>query len=398
MNADNPALPASAIPALPVTKERTDGLPWYFFAVVFGSACIPLGALWDISWHSTIGRDTFWTPAHLAIHLGGTLPGLICGWLVLKSTFWPQAGGQLPGIRLWGFRGPLGAWVTIWGAFVMLLSAPFDNWWHNAYGLDVKILSPPHTLLALGMYAVTVGALLLVLSWQNRLPAGQKSSASWLFLFASGILVTMISIIITEYTFPNHQHTGSFYRVVCLMLPLCLVATARASNLRWAATGASATYLLVMLAMIWILPRFRAQPMLAPIYNQVDHMVPPAFPLLLIIPSIGIDLLMRRLGQARGFWRDTGLACLLGLAFFLLLLAAQWPMSQFMLSPASRNAFFGGDMIWSYGNHLGPWRFEFWDIDVDPLTLKAALIAIGLAVFQSRLALWFGNWLSTVKR
>ena len=35
----------------------------------------------------------------------------------------------------------------------MLTSAPFDNWWHNAYGLDVKIVSPPHTLLILGIRA-----------------------------------------------------------------------------------------------------------------------------------------------------------------------------------------------------------------------------------------------------
>ena len=48
-------------------------------------------------------------------------------------------------VRFWGFRAPLGAWVAIWGAFAMLTSAPFDDWWHNAYGLDVKVLSPPHS-------------------------------------------------------------------------------------------------------------------------------------------------------------------------------------------------------------------------------------------------------------
>ncbi len=53
-------------------------------------------------------------------------------------------------MRFWGFSGPLGAWVTIWGTFVMITSAPFDNWWHNAYGLDVKIVSPPHMVLAAG--------------------------------------------------------------------------------------------------------------------------------------------------------------------------------------------------------------------------------------------------------
>jgi hypothetical protein len=64
-------------------------------------------------------------------------------------------------------RGPLGAWVCAWGALAMVTSAPFDNWWHDAYGLDVKILSPPHTVLALGMFAIVIGALLLVLREQN---------------------------------------------------------------------------------------------------------------------------------------------------------------------------------------------------------------------------------------
>src|ERR1041385_1080021 len=100
------------------------GIPWYCYAVLFGATSIVIGVLWDISWHSTIGRDTFWTPAHLAIYLGGVL------------------GGQA------------GAWRCIWGASAMVTSAPFDNWWHNAYGLDVRILSPPHTVLALGMYAI----------------------------------------------------------------------------------------------------------------------------------------------------------------------------------------------------------------------------------------------------
>ncbi|HVR96765.1 MAG TPA: hypothetical protein VMW27_09135, partial [Thermoanaerobaculia bacterium] len=42
-------------------------LPWYLTLSVLGSTSIVIGVLWDISWHATIGRDTFWTPAHLAI-------------------------------------------------------------------------------------------------------------------------------------------------------------------------------------------------------------------------------------------------------------------------------------------------------------------------------------------
>ena len=68
---------------------------------------------------------------------------------------------------MWGFRAPLGAFISAWGGVAMITSAPFDNWWHNAYGIDVKILSPPHAVLALGMFATVFGALILVLREQN---------------------------------------------------------------------------------------------------------------------------------------------------------------------------------------------------------------------------------------
>src|SRR5215468_10466909 len=98
-------------------------------AVLAGGASIAIGILWDISWHRTIGRDTFWTPAHMAIYLGGLLGGLTCGWLVIRTSFFASDEEKAAAVRVWGFRGPFGAWVTIWGTLAMLISAPFDNWW-----------------------------------------------------------------------------------------------------------------------------------------------------------------------------------------------------------------------------------------------------------------------------
>ena len=398
MNASSQTLPVTSVVETTIAAERTTALPWYCYAFVLGAACIPIGSIWDISWHLTIGRDSFWTPAHIVIYLGGTVPGCICGWLVLKSTFRPAPGEQAATVRLWGFRGPIGAWVTIWGSFVMLLAAPFDDWWHNAYGLDVEILSPPHTVLALGMYAVAVGALIFMVSWRNRNPSQWHSAASLLFMFACGVLVTMLAIFLTEYTYPNHMHGGLFYMIMCGAFPLYLIIAARASNLRWAATGASLFYMLITLAMIWILPMFRAQPGLAPIYNPVTHMVPPPFPFLLVVPALGVDLVIRFFGQGRGFWRDTGLALLVGIVFFVLLIAAQWPFADFLLSPGSRNAFFAGNAMWGYNVNLGDWCSQFWNQARDPFTLKAGLLAILFGGALSRIALWFGDWLAAVKR
>src|SRR4051812_26704198 len=195
----------------------------YAKAVLLGATSIVIGILWDISLHRTVGRDTFWTPAHIAIYFGGVLGGLTCGWLVIRTAFFGTPEEQAGAVRLWGFRGPLGAWVTIWGALGMLTSAPFDDWWHKAYGLDVKILSPPHTLLALGMWAIVLGALMLILREQNLGPAQQLAPGRHLYVYASGVLVVMAAVFLIEYSFPNQQRTRSFYQMSAATFPLYLM-------------------------------------------------------------------------------------------------------------------------------------------------------------------------------
>src|SRR5881275_1229760 len=107
----------AAAPAAFSAETKAYRLPWYFYLLVCGAAFIPVGVLWDISWHSTIGRDTFWTPAHILTYLGGLIPGLACGWLALKTHFFGSPEERAASVSFWGFRAPLGAWVVIWGTF-----------------------------------------------------------------------------------------------------------------------------------------------------------------------------------------------------------------------------------------------------------------------------------------
>ena len=403
------------------TSVRSAAIPWHLAIAVCGACCIPLGALWDISWHMSIGRDTFWTPAHIVIYLGGVVPGLTSGWLALRATFFGSATKRAATVQFWGARAPLGAWISIWGCFGMLTSAPFDDWWHNTYGLDVQILSPPHALLAIGMFSVVLGVLLLVLSWKNSVPEAQRGGIAKLFVFMVGIMTATNSIIVMEYSFPNSQHALTFYLIVCGHYPALLVMAARAGNLRWGATCTAGVYMLFYAVLIWILPLFAAQPMLAPIYNPVTHMVPPTFPVWLVVPAVVMDLLMgwpmrsdvpavfnRRPEEANAtdgdcnspapWWRDWVLAVALGVAFLGLLLAVQWNFSAFMLSPASDNWFFAGHRHWPYSSSLGPWQNEFWRLDRDPVTARGLAFALVLACGACRVGLWFGNWMLKVRR
>jgi hypothetical protein len=377
-----------------------------------------VGTHWDISWHQSIGRDTFWTPAHLAIYLGGLLGGLTAGWLVLRTTFLADATERAAAVGLWGFRAPIGAWVTIWGCVAMLTSAPFDNWWHDAYGLDVKILSPPHTLLALGMWSVVLGALLLVLRQQNNAHDARQSLASaaalaqtdewsaipgrWFFIYGSGVLLAMASVFLIEYSFPNQQHTDAFFRASAVTYPLYLVGMARAAKFRWSATLIALIYMLIVAAMAWVLPLFPGEPRLGPISNRVQQFVPLPFPLLLVIPALGLDLVRRFIGVGRGWWRDWLLVVLSAIVFVALFAVTQWYFAKFLLSPAAQNWFFAGDRHWGYTESLGPWRQQFWDVvnaKQNP-TATGRTFAFSLlgALIACRVGLTLGNWMSKVRR
>lgn len=389
-------------PAMVLPFAEAASMPWYLVAVLFASTSVVVGVIWDISWHQSIGRDSFWTPAHMAIYLGGLAAGSACGWLVLKTTFAGSEEERGRSVRLWGFRAPLGAWVAIWGSFAMLTSAPFDDWWHNAYGLDVEILSPPHVLLALGIVSIQVGALLLALSWQNRSgESGRKMSLG--YLYAAGMLIAMVAVMISEYTWANDQHSAQFYRVSAGAFPILLFGVARAGRTRWPATGAAIAYSALVLAMMWILPLFPAQPMLAPIQRPITNMVPPQFPLLLVAPALAVDLLLR-LAAARERRNDWLLAALGALAFVAVFWLVQWYSAEFLLSPAARNYVFQGD-TWPYTAPPGDWQHEFWLQDVNPagefdtgLFARRFALALPIAFVSARVGLWWGNWMSRVKR
>lgn len=374
---------------------------------MLGATSIVVGIFWDISWHRTIGRDTFWTPAHMAIYLGGLLGGLTAGWLVFRTTFFGSVQEKSAAVKLWGFRAPMGAWVTIWGCLAMLTSAPFDNWWHDAYGLDVKILSPPHTVLALGMWAVVLGALLLVLREQNNaaaLAAGASNTipSRWFFIYGNGVLLAMASVFLIENSFPNQQHSDPFFRMSAATYPLYLVGIARAAKFRWSATLMALAYMLIVAAMAWVLPLFPGEPRLGPISNRVTHFVPLPFPLLLLVPALGIDLIRMWLGAGRTWWRDWLIVLLSAIGFVALFSVTQWFFSKFLLSSYGQNWFFAADRHWGYTEELAEWRTQFWDRanseNNPPATMRTFIIALICAFVSSRLGLTLGNWMAKVRR
>jgi hypothetical protein len=214
-----------------------------------------------------------------------------------------------------------------------------------------------------------------------------------------GVLLVMASIILTERSYPNAQHQGAFYKMCSITYAFYLSIAARASRSRWGATIAAAIYMTMMCAMVWILPLFKAQPLLAPIYLQVDHMVPPVFPFLLVIPAFFIDLAHQRLGARKSFAEDSVYAVAIGAGFFLAFLAAQWNFSAFLLSKSADNWFFAGGRQWPYFIPISEWRGRFWGrANNEWLTWSSAFVALAFAMITARVGLAVGKWMRRVQR
>ncbi len=379
-----------------MTDRNESTTPWYVWCAVVAVTSAMVGMHWDIAWHRSIGRDTFWTPAHMAIYLAGVLGGLSCGYLILSTTFAKDGAARTAAVKIWGFYGPLGAFICAWGGVAMITSAPFDDWWHNAYGLDVRVLSPPHVVLGVGIIAIEFGALILTLGRMNRASDGARDRLNWIFLYVAAMILVCLLILIFEYNLRIYMHGARFYRVVSMVIPIVLAAVSRASGRRWACTMVISFYSIFVLLMLWLLPLAPAETKLGPVYRQVTHLVPGEFPLLLIVPAILLDLLFDRI-KGWNKWLQSALA---GATFLIVFAAVQWPFANFLMSPAARNWFFGA-MYFDY--NLPPTSYYVRNLflpteeTVSGFWWEMSLAAVW-AMVMMRVGMASGDWMRRIRR
>jgi hypothetical protein len=354
-----------------------------------------VGIHWDISWHRSIGRDAFWTPAHIVIHMGGILAGISCGYLILNTTFDGRSTLRASSVCIWGFRAPLGAFLEAWGGIAMITSAPFDNWWHDAYGLDVKIISPPHMLLAAGILAVHLGALILILGNMNRAAGGSELPLQSLFLYVGGMTLVCLMALQMELTIRSAMHTAHFYRLVAIITPLVLAGIARASDFKWAAAAVAGVYTTFLLLVSWILPLFPAEPKLGPVYMHVVQFIPPEFPLLVIVPAFALDILWQHTADW-GAWKQSLIS---GTLFLVVLAAVQWPFGNFLMSPEARNWVFGTGYFGYFTRPTSLYAtYQFFPTEPGAAVWKEAAIAAAVAICTTRLGLAWGDWMRRIRR
>jgi hypothetical protein len=323
------------------------------------------------------------------------LVGIAGAYAILATTLAGPSPVRETSVRVLGLHAPGGAFIAVWGSLAMIASAPFDNWWHNAYGLDANFASPPHALLMLGYFATNIGAMTWTASVINRCKDVLQSRLVWLLLIVGSICVEILLIMIMPFFSRINMHTATCYLVVALSVPCTMIATGFGSRHKWGCTIVAAFYTGIGLGSEWLLPLVPAQPKLGPVYHNVTHLIPTELPLLLIVPAFVADLLLQRLAPRSSWIKAVGV----GPAFVLSFLAVQWPFAYFLMSPASRNWIFG-TAYFPYSDPAGflydPYEFEATEkLGTFLITLAVALVA---SIVTTRLGLAWGGWMRRVRR
>ena len=165
-----------------VGLARGAAQPWRVIGALALLALVgAFGNAWDLFWHIAIGRDSFWIPPHTMMYAAVALSGLIALAVVLGATL-RRADGLS---AMLGFRAPLGYFILGVGVLQMLISAPFDDWWHRRYGVDVSVWSPPHLIGFSGAVVMLCGVIIATTSARQRaLPLSPRQEQAFFLLLA----------------------------------------------------------------------------------------------------------------------------------------------------------------------------------------------------------------------
>jgi len=382
--------PSAVSRARDEVSAKKASIPWSIWLMASGIAMGLTGGSWDFAWHMSIGRERFWTLPHMMVQSAALFVAVASIHQIVTAR------DRETTVGVFGLRAPAGSFLALWGSVAMIASAPFDNWWHNAYGLDVQVATPPHGLLSIGFFATQVGAMTLLASLIHRSTGALRARMVRLLLAIGSISVVLMTVLIMPATVRMYMHSAVCYLAVALVIPIVMIAVGQASLHKWGCTMIGLGYTALGLAAEWLWPLVPARPKLGPVYHDITHLIPLQFPLLLIVPAVVADVILQRTGS-RSAWLK---ALCVGPAFVLSYLAAQWPFASFLNTPAARNWIFGT----GYFSYFDPAGFQYDPYQFRQVEHTASAFAITLAwafvasILTTRVGLGWGSWMRRVQR
>ena len=260
------------------------------------------GVYWDVSWHVVIGRETFWVPPHRLIYSGTAVffVSTVCALLLARR----RAGS----LRATG-RAGAGFAVAALGSIIQVSAAPLDGLWHERYGLDVTVWSPPHLM---GLAGALIGIYGLACALGSGLHRG--SSFGWaginvLLLFAAALSLSLFAL--GPLDFRLDRRDALFYPLLAGPLAaIPLVAAARYVGRFGAATAVALIYTVFRLLALGI-------------FVSMGAFQNPGPPVFVLLAALTVDFAILGKGEGRGI---LGAAVLFGPAFVL----GEWAFRAFL--------------------------------------------------------------------
>lgn len=230
---------------------------WLLVPALSGALAALAGGYWDDAWHTERGRDEFLIAPHIAIYAGiATAGGALALWALLAPR---RALLAHPPLLL----GAVSVLVT-------LASGPIDNAWHEAFGRDAVIWSPPHMLGIAGTAGLAAALMAEVAGRGRRVVA----------LVAGALLLAALAFPVVEYETDVPQFDEALYLpVLTLGAALALALVRLATGGRWAATATAGLHLGLMAGIA--------------LFLEVEGFDRPLLPLL-VVPGATLDVLARR--------------------------------------------------------------------------------------------------------
>lgn len=245
-----------------VKALRQPASPLLLAAIVVGFVASLGGTYWDAGWHTVRGRDSFLSPPHVLLYAG---VGLLGAAFVGRAAALARVGGWRrvaaePSVAL----GVIGAGITLTGA-------PIDDFWHEMFGRDSVIWSPPHMLGVVGTLALASAFLLEIGRAGGRVEQ--------LFQPVAGAALLAAALVpVLEYDLDVPQYSVVFYMpVVATGAAFAFALISQGRAVAFAATRSTVAYTAVIAALGAVLGAF-------------DYPAP-MLPLLLPV-ALGFDLLV----------------------------------------------------------------------------------------------------------
>src|SRR4029450_10869562 len=179
------------------------GLPAGLLALVVAARSAGLFAtFWDDAWHTDLGRDQATIPPHLLLYASmATIGAVVAAWglSALRRGWAPAAVWRRPPLLL-----------AAAGGAVTLAALPIDAAWHNTFGRDAVLWSPPHMLAVFGSLALLVGFL----------GAARPDVPPWILTGLGALLLGSAVVPVLEFETDVPQFSETLYLPVLLAAAL----------------------------------------------------------------------------------------------------------------------------------------------------------------------------------